>query len=98
MSAEMLAGVAGILLSLLFAYVPKFKPWFESKKGTTKRLVMGGSLIAAAVGAFGLSCWQPETFRELVVCSDAGLLDVLWLAIVALVTNQSAYSIAVKES
>lgn len=96
MTAQVLTGVAGVLLSLAFAYIPGLKTWFANKESTTKRLVMAGVLLVATVGAFVLACWQPERFSDLVVCSDTGFLDLVWLYIVALISNQSAYSLAVK--
>ena len=97
MSAELLSLVAGAVLSLGFAYIPGLKTWFNAKKGTTKRLVLAVSLLIGAGGAFGLACWQPETVVQGLSCSSAGAFELLGLYILALVSNQSTYSIAVKQ-
>ena len=93
MTAEMISGLAGILLSLIFAYIPGIKDWFEGLEGTHKRLVMGAALLMAAGGALALSCWQ---IIDTVSCTKAGIVALTQSFIAALVTNQATYSLAVK--
>lgn len=98
MNAELLSTAGAGLLSLAFAYVPGLKTWFGSKDSTTKRLAMAGALLVVAAASFGLACWQPDKFTDFVSCSEAGITELLWLYILALVANQGTYSLAVKRS
>ena len=54
MTAEELASIAGIVLSLLFSYIPGLKDAYDGLDGDYKRLVMGLSLVVVA-GEF--SAW-----------------------------------------
>lgn len=57
MSAEILSGTAGILLSFLFSYTPGLRKWYDSKDGETKSLVMLAALVVVSVSVFFLSCY-----------------------------------------
>lgn len=96
MTAEMMAGFAAILLSLILSYAPKVKTLWAQQSGQAKRLGMAGALLAVAVCAFLLSCWQPERFVDIVVCSETGALDLAWIYVVALVANQGTYTLTSK--
>jgi hypothetical protein len=91
MKAELLAAIAGILLSLLFSYVPKFADWYNPLDGTKKRLVMLGLLVLAAGGTFGLSC---DKIVQGVTCDMPGAIQLVSAFIFALIANQSTNSIS----
>lgn len=88
-----IAAVAGILLSLLFSYVPGARDWFDMLEGTHKRLVMLGLLAVASIGIFVLGC---AGVIEGLPCTQDGAVGVLKLFIAAMVTNQTAYTISPK--
>lgn len=91
MDAALLASLAGILLSLLFSYVPKLSEWFAGLEGVYKRLIMAGLLIIVAIGVFGLSC---AAVISAVTCDQPGAMGLLKILIAALIANQSIYSIS----
>ena len=93
MSSELLASIAGIVLSLVFSYIPGIKQWFENLSPAVKQAVMGGLLLVVAAAIFGLSCLGIEVG---VSCSAEGALGLLRLLIAALVANQSVYLITKK--
>lgn len=95
-TSELLSSLAGILLSLLTAYVPGFNTWFDTLNGAHKRLVMLGMLAAASLGAVGLSCvgW----FDPVVTCDQPGFEMVITAFILAMVANQSTYLITTASS
>ncbi len=71
MTPESLRAIAGMILSLIFSYVPKVNEWFAAKDPTIKRLLMAGLLLLVAgllllvaAGALGLSCAQVITSVE----------------------------------
>jgi hypothetical protein len=90
-TAEQLAMVAGVILSLAFSYIPGVSDWYAQRDGTEKRLIMAGLLLAVAAGAFGLSCAQ---VLSTVTCTRDGALGLVYAFIAALVANQTAYSIS----
>lgn len=94
MSAEVVASLAGILLSLAFAYAPGVKGNFEALAGEKKALVMLIALFAVSAGAFGLACvgW----FSVPVTCDQAGAEALVKYFVQAAITNQATFLVAVK--
>lgn len=90
MTVEQLGAIAGVILSLLFSYVPGLNDKFNSLSATVKRLIMAGLLLLVAIGALALSCAQVVVTVE---CTQAGLLALINVYIAALVANQAAYMI-----
>jgi hypothetical protein len=91
MNATLLASIAGIVLSLLFSYVPKLSESFAVLDGVYKRLIMAGLLVVVAGFTFGLSC---ANVVSSVTCDQAGAIGLLEALIAALVANQSVYAIS----
>jgi hypothetical protein len=91
MSAEQLAAIAGLILSLLFSYVPGLSDWYGALEPTRKRLVMAGLLLAVAGGTFGLSC---AGVVDAVACTQKGALALVSAFIAALVANQATYQLS----
>ena len=91
MSSELLASIAGILLSLAFSYVPGLNAWFVLLEPVYKRLIMISLILVVAFAAFGLSCagWWPT-----VTCDQAGIAGLIEAFIAALITNQATYLIS----
>ena len=90
MTAELLASIAGIFLTLAFSYIPGLSNWFDPLPPTNKQAIMGGLLIVIALGAFGLACGN---IVLAVTCDKAGALGLLQTLIAALVANQAAYKL-----
>lgn len=100
MTPELLAGIAGIVLSLIFSYVPKLNVKFAKLEGDYKRLIMLGALVIVGGSAFGLSC---ANLWPTVTCDQAGAVQMIESFIFAAIANQSAYALspetnAVKEA
>lgn len=93
---EVLSTVAGIILSLLFSYLPGLNTRFAALSSETKRLVMLALLFIVAAGAFGLACAGvlTEIFGATVTCDRTGLLGLIQAFIFAVIGNQSAYMIS----
>lgn len=93
MDNNFLASVAGILLSLGFAYLPGVKEKFEVLTSQGKALTMAGLLLVAALVVFGLSCWSPY---EYITCDQTGAWGLAKLFVAALIANQGMYLLAVR--
>lgn len=100
MTSELLAGIAGIVLSLVFSYMPGLNVKFAQLEGDYKRLIMLGTLVLVGGASFGLSC---ADLWPTVACDQAGAMQLVEAFIFAAIANQSAYQLspetqAVKEA
>ena len=86
---EILPTISGILLSLLFEYVPGFSPWYAGQTSQVKKLIMIGLLALATGGAWLASCNGPYDW---VPCGD--LWSLFELFITAVIVNQATYMVA----
>jgi len=93
MSSELLAGIAGIVLTLLFSYLPGLRNWYDPLPEAKKKLIMLAALFLSAAGVFALACVGRY---DMVVCSVDGAWELGRYFILALVANQSAYSLSPK--
>jgi hypothetical protein len=94
LSPEQIGVYFGIALSLAFAYIPKLQAWYDQKSKSEKALFMLGSVSVVGVGLFLASC---AGFSLLgVVCSLAGVGDLLSLLIKIAIANQATYIAGVR--
>jgi hypothetical protein len=91
MKPELLASIAGLILSLLFSYAPKFATWYNPLDGTKKRLIMLGLLVVVALGTFGLSC---ANIVKGVTCDQPGVLQLVSAFIFAVMANQGTNALS----
>lgn len=99
MSAENLSAICGVVLSLVFSYVPGLSSKWEALASEYKRLIMLGLLIVVAGVVFGLACtgWGAD-FGVAVVCDKKGFIGLVQALIYAIMANQTAYMITKKPS
>ena len=93
MTSVQLSALAGILLSVLFEYVPGLNTWYGKLTDTWQRLMMLGMLIVVALGAFGLSC---GSFISAVSCDKQGIVNLIQAIVAAVVANQATFLISPK--
>lgn len=92
MTAEQLAGTAGVVLSLIFSYVPSLNTWYGGQSKLVKRLVMIVLLAIVAGGAYGLTCAGLGTFLGItLVCDTEGALVLINVFFQAALLNQATY-------
>lgn len=98
MSPEYLASVAGVVLSLAFAYIPGLREWFDAQAPQRKAQVMGLALILVAGGALGLACANIATAfpSAAITCDTPGVVAIVKVLIAALVANQATYLLMVR--
>ena len=107
LTETVLSAIAGVILSLLFSYVPRLRDWFKSlgdqpdghNDGTKKRLVMAGLLLLSTLAAFGLSCTSFGVdllvrLNLVLTCDRTGIIDSIVAYGAAVIANQSAYQIS----
>lgn len=95
MSAEVLAGAAGVALALLFAYVPGLSTKYAALSKESKSLIMLGLLFLVAAVSVGIACagWAGDLGIS-VTCDKSGFIAVGKALLAAIVSNQSVYMIA----
>jgi hypothetical protein len=96
MTPEILSGAVAVILSLAFSYIPKLNSKFAELEPEVKRLIMLALLVITAAASYGLACWGVlESLTGLPMeCGQAGLFELLRVLVVAIVTNQSVYSLS----
>jgi hypothetical protein len=93
MSVEQISAVSGLVLSLIFEYVPGISALYDKLDKTAKQLVMLALLALVVVAAFLLSCFGPFKYFT---CDSAGIWSAINAFIAALVANQATHRIAPK--
>lgn len=90
--ADFILGLAGILLSLIFSYVPRASDWFATLNGERKRLVMLALCALVTAAMVGLACAKlAAQFGVAVTCDQQGIVEVLRAFATAVVMNQTTY-------
>lgn len=96
MNIDLLSGIVGGLVSILFAIIPGLKEWYNRLSAEYKRLVMVGVLAVVSLALYGLSC--AGALGKLLpgvqlTCDSSGAWLLVRLFIEAVVVNQGTYSI-----
>ena len=91
MNADLLAGMAGVVFSLVFSYFPGLNKWYEPLPSDKKRLIMLASLVVTAAGVFALACFGKY---DLVTCEAVGAWALLEYFVLAAIANQAAYQLS----
>ena len=95
MTVEILKGIVGTVLSLVFAYVPVVSNWYYAFNDNKKKLIMLGFIALVSGFLFGLSClgWNEFFGIQVFACSQAGLVEFIKIFISIAITNQITASI-----
>ena len=91
LSVEVLAGLAGTLLSLAFNYIPGLREKYAVLDEVKKSWIMALALLVAVGLIIGISCLN---LWVLTPCTKMGILEALILFGIALATNQSTYKLS----
>ncbi len=95
MTAATLSLVAGALLSLSFSYIPRADGSFKKLSGVYKRLIMLGCLVLVAGASYGFACigWG-SVWGISITCDMPGFLGLVGQFTLAMIANQSTYTIS----
>ena len=91
MSSELLAGTAGIVLSLLFEYLPGLHDWYNALVDAKQKLIMLGALLLSAVGIYALACVGKY---DLVTCDVNGAWLLVEYFVLAVIANQATHRLS----
>ena len=88
--APIILGICGLILSLLFSYVPTLKVWYGNQKNNGLLMVLFVGIVSAAY--FGLSCSPYAAQLNIqVACTQLGAMEVFWGFVACLTGNQLTY-------
>lgn len=94
MTSEALSLVAGLILSLIFTYLPGIRESWAELEASKKQQYMAILLVVVAVGATVLSCFNVIVA---ITCTQNDIVTffmrVVVNAVLALSANQSVYQI-----
>lgn len=93
MTPEVLAATAGIVISIGFEYIPGVHDWYNGLSNTYQRLLMLGVMFAIVAVMFGLGCANLIKTWE---CTTPGALEALKCFGIAMIANQSTYTVLPK--
>lgn len=85
---ELISAGVGILLSLVFSFVPPIASWYYKIDKQYRGLVMVGFTALATLGIFGLSC---TGLFNWVACTTEGAKELVTAFLILLGTNQITY-------
>ncbi len=98
MTADLISSVAGVILSLLFSYLPGLSSWYGGLVGDKKRLIMLGMLALVAGGMYALDCggvlikFAPDLAG---MCSATdGWVQVVRAFVAAMIANQASFALS----
>jgi len=94
MSPEELVALLGAVLAFVFGYFPWIKDWFEGLSSVWKPLVNAGFLLVLALALVGFSCGG---FVDYFACGWDGVIAALIVWVKALLVNQLAYAVGVRQ-
>ena len=89
---EVIAAAAGIALSLIFSYFPGLRTWYAARSEDQKKGIMLLALVGMSGAIYGLNC--TGFIRAGIACDQNGAARFVWLLILALLVNQSAYKLS----
>jgi hypothetical protein len=89
---ELIAAVAGVVLSLLFSYVPGLNAKFAALDPVYKRLIMLLLLLITAAGIYGLNCGG--VIQTGLACGREGISQIVWYFILSSIANQTSYQLS----
>jgi hypothetical protein len=94
MTSEVIAAIAGALVSLALEVIPGLKDVWE--KTPWKPLILGGFFLVVAAGAWALTCYTNLEIWQNAFCCFEGLLLALWRGVVAWLASQGIFATAVR--
>jgi hypothetical protein len=90
-----IASLAGVIISLVFSYIPGVSDWYANLNAQYKSLWMLAFLLIACGVLFGAGCLG---YSSQVACTAEGAKSLVPLFIAAAIANQATYLISPQKS
>jgi len=85
---EMVTGLIAVILSVVFAYVPKLRVWFAGLESRIKSYIMLGLLIVVSVTVYLLA-----DYGIILTYQPVTIFTLFQVILTAIATNQGTYMI-----
>lgn len=89
LTPEWLAMVGGVILSLLFSYIPKFNEWYAALATTKKSLIMAACILLISLAVYAATCLKIFDFG--IACGTNGVIELVRIFVLTLIANQGTY-------
>ena len=90
-TAELLAGIVGGVISLLFNYFPVLNTWYAAKSKEFKSLSMLGLMLLITSAVFGLGCANVLAVANF-SCTQQTVYQFISIYLVAVIANQGVFT------
>jgi len=96
MTVQILEGIVGSALALIFAYVPFVSEWYYAFDDNKKKVIMLGFIALVSGALFGLSClgWSDFLGIQVFECSQGGVSEFIKIFMAIAISNQIAAKIS----
>lgn len=101
MTVGTVAGLVGVVASVLMEYLPGFSTWYQALPNTQQRLFTLGVGAVVVFGSLGLACINlslPFLPTLAFACTSLGVGEAVGAFIAYLVSNQATYLVLPKSS
>ena len=95
MTPEVIAAIAGVLVSLGLQYIPIFKDWYNQLQDGQQKLVAMGFGFVVVAGAFGLGCIA--FIAPVFACTGLGAKDAVLAFVAYVLFNQGFFALVLKK-
>ena len=85
--------IAGVVLSLLLAYIPPLQARYNNLNSPAKAGIMVLVMAVVAIGGYVAGCYTPWAIVE---CSEAGIWQLIEMFVLGVIVNQTTYQVAVR--
>ena len=88
MTGDQLGTTAGVVLGLVFEYLPGLAKWYQEQEDNVQRLILLGAMALVTLTIFGMGCaGLSETFA----CTKEGAFEALKVFVSGIISSQAAY-------
>ena len=95
MTGEQLGTTAGVILGLVFEYLPGLGKWYQAQEDNIQRLILLGSMALVAGTIFGMGCaGLSDTFA----CTKEGAFEAIKVFVSGVISSQATYLVMPRKS
>ena len=91
-TSELIVGIAGIVLSLLFSYIPGLRVWYAGLVSEKKQILMLGLIALVTIGIGIVGCLG--FIATGISCDKAGIIALVKMFFAGIIANQATYLIS----
>ena len=95
MTGEQLGTTAGVILGLVFEYLPGLAKWYQAQEDNVQRLILLGAMLLVTLTIFGMGCaGLSDTFA----CTKEGAYQAIKVFVSGIISSQATYLVMPRKS